>query len=272
MPDHAIAARTNHDRVQEDRALFRRYARRPTAELRDAIVRRFMPLAGQLAGRYSYTSEPMEDLVQVAALGLVKAVDRYDVERGVAFTSYAVPTILGEIRRHFRDRTWATRVPRALQDLSLAVQSARADLETRLGRGVTVPEIAQALGVGDDDVLEALAAARAHRAQSLDAALDQGGEDDGSDTDLYSRLGVDDVEMERAEARVTIAKILTALPARSRAVLLLRFEKEMTQREIGEVIGVSQMQVSRILQESIQRLRACSAPVAARRVERAAAE
>ncbi len=259
MAADAVHDLAKHDRLRDDRALFLRYARRPSPELRAAIVERFMPLAGRLASRYAPTSEPMEDLVQVAALGLVKAVDRYDVERGVAFTSYAVPTILGELRRHFRDRTWAARVPRDLQDLTLAVQSKRTELEGSLGRGATVAEIARALGVTDDAVLDALSAARAQRARSLDAALEQEVNGDGCDADLYSRLGVEDVEIERVEARATVAELLAALPPQSRVVVLLRFEGEMTQREIGDAIGVSQMQVSRILRQSAQRLRASRA-------------
>ncbi len=262
MAAHAVRDRAGDDRLREDRALFLRYARRPTPELRAVIVKRFMPLAGRLASRYGHTSEPMEDLVQVAALGLVKAVDRYDVERGIAFTSYAVPTILGEIRRHFRDRTWAAHVPRNLQDLTLAVQSKRTELEGGFGRGATVPEIAKALGVADDAVLDALAAARAQQARSLDAALDQDIDGDGCDADLYRRLGVEDRGIERVEARATVAELLTVLPAQWRAVVLLRFEGELTQREIGDAIGVSQMQVSRILRESMQRLRASRAHAA----------
>jgi RNA polymerase sigma-B factor len=237
-------------RPTEDRALFKRYAARPTAAGREAIIDRFLPLARHLALRYARTStEPVDDLFQVAALGLVKAVDHYDVDRGVAFSSYAVPTMTGEIKRYFRDRTWSIHVPRDLQDLTLAVQSQRSDLERSLERTPTV---------ADEDVLEALEAARAQRADSLDAPAD-GNRDEGST--VLELIGTADPGIERAETRASIESLMSVLPQRSRLILRLRFDHDMTQSEIGDVVGVSQMQVSRILRESIDRMR-CSVAAA----------
>jgi RNA polymerase sigma-B factor len=241
------------ERLREDRALFQRLAREPTPATREAVIERFLPLARGLALRYAgHSSEPLDDLFQVAALGLMKAVDRYDVGRGIAFTSYAVPTILGEIKRYFRDRTWSLHVPRDLQELTLAVQAQRAELEACLERAPTVAEIAEALDVLDEDVLDGLQAAHAQRATSLDAPSTDDGGHDGS---IHERIGGDDLEMQQAEARASLDTLMSALPRRSQFVLRLRFHEEMTQREIGVVIGVSQMQVSRILRESIDRLR-----------------
>jgi RNA polymerase sigma-B factor len=241
------------ERLREDRALFQRLAREPTPAMREAVIERFLPLARGLALRYAGdSSEPLDDLCQVAALGLMKAVDRYDVGRGIAFTSYAVPTILGEIKRYFRDRTWSLHVPRDLRELTLAVQAQRAELEARLERAPTVAEIAEALDVLDEDVLDGLQAAHARRATSLDApSTDNDGEDGG----IQERIGGDDLDMRQAEARASLDTLMSVLPRRSQFVLRLRFHEEMTQREIGAVVGVSQMQVSRILRDSIDRLR-----------------
>jgi RNA polymerase sigma-B factor len=240
-------------RLREDRALLERYATRPTADLREAIIDRFLPLARHLAARYARTSsEPVDDLFQVAALGLVKAVDHYDVDRGVAFSSYAVPTMLGEIKRYFRDRTWSVHVPRDLQELTLAVQSQRDRLEGSLGRAPTLAEIAQTLDVSDDEVLDALEAARAQRADSLDAPAES---DDDQGNTVLELIGAADPAIERAETRASVDTLMSVLPRRSRLMLRLRFDHDMTQREIGEIVGLSQMQVSRIVRESIDRMR-----------------
>jgi RNA polymerase sigma-B factor len=244
---------TRHQRLREDRAVFERYASRPTPAMREAIIERFLPLAQRLALRYARTSsEPVDDLFQVAALGLVKAVDRYDVRRGAAFSSYAVPTMLGEIKRYFRDRTWSLHVPRDLQELALAVQREWRQLEGRRERSVTVAEIAHALDVSDEDVLDALQATRGQRAESLDAAI-EGDRNQGNT--IYELIGADDPGIEHAETCASVETLMRVLPRRSRLMLRLRFDHEMTQREIGEVFGVSQMQVSRVLRESIDRMR-----------------
>jgi RNA polymerase sigma-B factor len=248
---HAVGSEARA-RLDRDRALFKRYASNPTRQQRDALIARFMPLARALAARYTRAQEPFEDLVQVATLGLVKAIDRYDVTRGTAFSSYAAPTITGEIKRYFRDRTWSVRVPRDLQELALAVQATRAQLESRLGRPPTVAEIAEKLEVSDEEILEAMNASFAQYASSLDQRAKADGEDNVSMIDL---IATPDREVEIAEARVVLTTLLSELSKRSRVVLLLRFQADMTQAEIGEIIGVSQMQVSRIIRESLDQLR-----------------
>jgi RNA polymerase sigma-B factor len=240
------------NRAQEDRALFARYLDKRDPIDRDMLIERFLPLARQLARRYQRPEEPFDDLYQVACLGLVKAIDRFDLEREVAFSSYAVPTILGEIKRYFRDRTWSVRVPRDLQELALKVDRAVADLSLDLRRQPTVEEIAAKVGADEEEVLEALEASGAYRATSLEAP--RGTEDDSGDT-LGDTLGTEEHGFELAEDRATIARLMRSLGPREREVLRLRFEEDLTQGEIGERIGVSQMQVSRIIRQSLGRLR-----------------
>ena len=242
-------------RAREDRELFVKYLRDGEPGARDQLVERFLPLARQLARRYQRAEEPLDDLVQVASIGLIKAIDRFDPEREVAFSSYAVPTILGELKRHFRDKTWSVRVPRDLQELALKVDRKVADLSRELHRAPTVTEIAQATEASEEQVLEALEAAAAYRATSIDAP--RGSEDDGSDT-LGDQMGRDEHGFGLAEDRATLHRLLGTVTAREREVLRLRFEEDLTQAEIGERIGVSQMQVSRIIRQSLSRLRAAA--------------
>jgi RNA polymerase sigma-B factor len=240
-------------RADEDRALFRRYLDPRDPLDRDAITERFLPLARRLARRYQRPDEPFDDLLQVAYLGLVKAIDRYDPARPVAFSSYAVPTILGELRRHFRDRTWAVHVPRDLQELALRVERAVDEHARRTGRQPSVREVAAAVGQSEEAVLEALEAGGAYRATSLQTPRgDEGGE--GGDT-LGDAIGTDEHGFDHAEQRATLDRLLRLVSERDRAVLRMRFEEDLTQAEIGERIGVSQMQVSRILRAALQRLR-----------------
>jgi RNA polymerase sigma-B factor len=241
------------DRVDRDRALFERYLDRRDPADRDAIVERFLPLARQLARRYERPEEPFDDLFQVACLGLVKAIDRFDLSRDVAFSSYAVPTILGEIKRYFRDRTWAIRVPRDLQELALRVDRVVGDLATALHRQPTIMEIAERLHLDEEQVLEALEASAAYRTTSL--SLPRSNEDEAGET-LGDTVGVCDEGFGLAEHRATLDQLLQVLPPREREVLRLRFHRDLTQAEIGERIGVSQMQVSRIIRQSLARLRA----------------
>jgi RNA polymerase sigma-B factor len=240
------------DRAHEDRALFERYLDRRDPVDRELLVERFLPLARQLARRYQRPEEPFDDLFQVACLGLVKAIDRFDLSRDVAFSSYAVPTILGEIKRYFRDRTWSVRVPRDLQELALRVDRKVTELSTDLRRQPTVDEIAEAVGIEAEQVLEALEAAGAYRATSL--SLPRNGEDDGGET-LGDSVGISEDGFALAEDRATLERLLQTVSPREREVLRMRFEEDLTQAEIGEVIGVSQMQVSRIIRQSLQRLR-----------------
>ncbi|MDP9401148.1 MAG: SigB/SigF/SigG family RNA polymerase sigma factor [Actinomycetota bacterium] len=249
------AERTNGaERTREDRLLFERYLRDGDQRAREELVARFLPLARQLARRYQRAEEPLDDLVQVASLGLIKAIDRFDPERQVAFSSYAVPTILGELKRHFRDRTWSVRVPRDLQELALRVDKVVASLSRDLRRAPSVSEIATAVQVSEEQVLEALEAAGAYRATSLEAP--RGGEDEG-DT-LGDSVGTDEGGFALAEDRATLGRLLTAISPREREVLRLRFEEDMTQAEIGEIIGVSQMQVSRLIRQAVARLRSAA--------------
>jgi RNA polymerase sigma-B factor len=239
-------------RAAQDRALFARYLDKRDPVDREMLIERFLPLARQLARRYQRPEEPFDDLYQVACLGLVKAIDRFDLGREVAFSSYAVPTILGEIKRYFRDRTWSVRVPRDLQELALKVDRAVSNLSLDLHRQPTVAEIAERVKAEEEDVLEALEASGAYRATSLDTP--RAAEDEGGET-LGDTLGTDEHGFALAEDRATLARLMRSLSPREREVLRLRFEEDMTQGEIGERIGVSQMQVSRIIRQSLGRLR-----------------
>jgi RNA polymerase sigma-B factor len=243
-------------RAREDRELFVRYLRDGEPGARDMLVERFLPLSRQLARRYQRADEPFDDLAQVAALGLLKAIDRFDPEREVAFSSYAVPTILGEIKRHFRDRTWAVRVPRDLQELALKVDRAVADLSKDLQYPPSVSQIAESVRASEEQVLEALEAAGAYRATSIDAPR-PGGEDDAGDT-VGDAVGRADLGFGLAEDRATLERLMTALGEREREVLRLRFVEDLTLGEIGERIGVSQMQISRIIRQSLSRLRSAA--------------
>jgi RNA polymerase sigma-B factor len=239
-------------RARHERALFERVANDGDARARDELVDRFLPLAYALALRYQHSCEALEDLVQVASVGLLKAIDRFDPSRGIAFSTYAVPTMLGEIRRHFRDRTWAVRVPRGLQELSLRVDGVVAGLAGQ----PSVAQIAVAVGASAEEVLEALQAGGSYHALSFDAS---GGTDPDAPT-LGALLGVEEDGFERAEDRATLEALMELVSPREREVLRLRFGEDMTQAEIGAVIGVSQMQVSRIIRSTLERLRELAEP------------
>lgn len=242
----------NRERLREDQELFARYADKHDPVDRDLLVERFMPLARSLASRYLRRDEPFDDIFQVACLGLLKAIDGFDISRGRAFSSYAVPTIVGEIKRHYRDRTWVVHVPRDLQDLTLAVDRTLQQLERELLRKPTVTEIADKLEVSDEDILEALQASRAHRVGSLDAPVRD--EEDPAST-VGERLGTAEPGFALAEQRAMLGRLMTVLSARDRLVLRLRYEQDLTQEQIGERVGISQMQVSRVLRQCIVKLR-----------------
>jgi RNA polymerase sigma-B factor len=242
----------DRDRLREDQELFARYADRHDPVDRDLLVERFMPLARSLASRYLRRDEPFDDIFQVACLGLLKAIDGFDVSRGRAFSSYAVPTIVGEIKRHYRDRTWMVHVPRDLQDLTLAVDRTLQELERELSRKPTVTEIADKLSVSDEDVLEALQASRAHRVGSLDAPVRD--EQDQPST-VGERIGTPELGFGRAENRAVLSRLMTVLSPRDRLVLRLRYEEDLTQEQIGQRVGISQMQVSRVLRQCVVKLR-----------------
>jgi RNA polymerase sigma-B factor len=250
-------------RAHEERALFDRLAADSSdARAREALVERYMPLARSLARRYQRPGDPLDDVLQVASLGLVKAIDRFDTSRDIAFSSYAVPTILGEIKRYFRDCTWAVRMPRDLQELTLRVDRAVARFAEEHHRQPSVRELAVAVGATEEAVLDALQAGDAYRAVSLDAPRAHG--DDGVAT-LGESVGAGEEGFACAEDRATIERLLRIVTDREREILHMRFSLDMTQAEIGAVVGVSQMQVSRLIRRALERLRSLAeGPTAAR--------
>jgi RNA polymerase sigma-B factor len=235
-----------------DDQLLRRFASTRDPLLRERLVERFLPLARYAAGRYAHGSEPFDDLLQVACEGLLKAIERYDPQRRASFAAYALPTMRGELRRHFRDRTWMVRPPRDLQELTLRVERAVEELSGRLGRVPTVPQVADALDLEHEEVLEALEAGGGRRAVSLSAPWGRG---DGEDDVLEDGLGSTDDGFSTADARLLVDAISSVLDERERRVLHLRFQHDLTQSEIGAALGVSQMQVSRVLRSALAKLR-----------------
>lgn len=219
---------------------------------RAELVRRFLPLARSLARRYASPSAPYEDLAQVASLALVKAIDRFDPERGTSFRAFATPTILGEMKRYFRDSVWTVHVTRAAKERALAVDRATEELSTRLGHSPTVHELSQYLELEEEDVLDALQVADAYAATSLDEPRSNDGSEEGS---LESQLGVEEERYELIEDAIAVREAIGSLPERDALVLRLRFGQELSQREIGARLGVSQMQVSRLLRRALERLR-----------------
>jgi RNA polymerase sigma-B factor len=238
-------------RAAEDRRLLERYHCGGDRAARDALVERFLPLARQLARRYQRGGEPLDDLVQVASLGLLKAIDRFEPDRDTAFSSFAVPTILGELKRHFRDRGWSVRVPRDLQEMSVRVERVAEELSRGLGRAPTPAEIAENIGTTTEHVLEAREAAGAYRAVSLDRPRDDEEEGDG----MAETMGAEDPGFGLAEDAATVERLMAVLSDREREVLRLRFAEDLTQSEIGARVGVSQMHVSRLIRQAIGRLR-----------------
>ncbi len=240
-------------RTRADRALLER-AHRGDEGAREQLVQRFLPLARQLARRYQRGGEPLDDLIQVASLGLLKSIDRFDPARETAFSSFAVPTILGELKRHFRDKGWSVRVPRDLQELAVKLEPLSEQLARELGRAATPAEIAQRAGVTLEQVHEAREAAGAYRAVSLDRSRD-----DDDEAGEAITFGIEDPGFGVAEDAATVQRLMRVLSDREREVLRLRFEEDLTQAEIGERIGVSQMHVSRIIRQAITKLREVAA-------------
>src|SRR3954468_19366860 len=265
MDDDTVAGAARAHREQN---LLRRILEHGDMRARDQLAEEMLPLARALAGRYAGRGEPkgppppppppaargggrgepLDDLVQVACVGIMKAIDGFDVTREVRFSSYATPTVLGEIKRHFRDKTWSVRVPRGLQELQLQVAKERDKLTNELGRSPTVQELADAIDAPFEEVLATIQSASARRTRSLE-------EPTGEDVTLADSLGGHDPELDRAEMRALLDGAFGVLSARDREVLRLRFEDDMTQTEIAERIGVSQMQVSRLIRQSLARLR-----------------
>ncbi|MFD8302871.1 RNA polymerase sigma factor SigF [Streptomyces sp. NPDC059690] len=256
MPTRVSAKHHPHDDAPDTAEAFRKLATLPPGPRRDAlraqVVEAWLPMAERLAGRFRNRGESYEDLRQVAALGLVKAVDRYDPERGNAFESYAVPTITGEIKRHFRDHMWTLHVPRRVQDLRNRVRFATQDLaQTVPGRRPTVAEIAEHAEMSEEDVLAGLEALESFTALSLDAELP--GSEDGYS--LSDALGSPDPALDTVVDREAVAPRLAALPERERAILYMRFFGDMTQSRIAEQLGISQMHVSRLISRCCSRVR-----------------
>jgi RNA polymerase sigma-B factor len=219
--------------------------------IRDELVEMHLPLVQYLARRFRNRGEPLDDLVQVATIGLIKSVDRFDLERGVEFSTYATPTVVGEIKRHFRDKGWAIRVPRRLQELKLALAKATSELSQRNGRAPTVAELAAHLEMTEDEILEGLESANAYSAVSLDAP-DTGDDDSPAVSDS---LGTTDDALEGVEYRESLKPLLEQLPPREKKILLLRFFGNMTQSQIAAELGISQMHVSRLLARTLVQLR-----------------
>ena len=238
------------------RSLFHRFATLTPESpdytyVRDTLIELNLPLVRYAAARFRSRNEPMEDIVQVGTIGLIKAIDRFDSERGVEFPTFAMPTIIGEIKRFFRDTSWSVRVPRRLQELRLSLTRAGDELAQRLDRSPTVAELATALGVSEEDVVEGLAVGNAYTASSLDTAPT----DEDGEGPLAERLGYEDAAMEGVEYRESLKPLLARLPARERRIIMLRFFGNMTQSQIGEEIGISQMHVSRLLTRTLATLR-----------------
>ena len=232
--------------------LFRRYSASRDLAVREELVRRFLPFARSLALRYAGGGEPSDDLVQVASVGLIAAIDRFDPDRGVPFAAFAAPTILGELRRHFRDRVWTLRVPRGLQERIRSVEDAIAKLSNQLERSPTVLEIAETLGASEAEVLEALEASDVRRTVSLDHPS---GGDDSAEGSVADRLGEQDPGFELVEERAALRAGFRVLTDLEREVLRLRFVEDLTQSKIAARVGYSQMHVSRILRRALDRLR-----------------
>jgi RNA polymerase sigma-B factor len=217
--------------------------------LRDRTIEAWLPLARHLSNRYANRGEPRDDLYQVAVMGLIKAVDRFDAGRGVDFAGFAIPTIVGELKRHFRDRTWSIRVPRRLQELRLAITGANSALSHTLGRSPRVADVAEYLGISEDEVIEGLEGARAYNSASLSTPISEGG------TELGDTLGGEDAGFENAELRISLGPAMATLDEREQKIVSLRFYGNLTQQQIAEQIGVSQMHVSRLLAKALTKLR-----------------
>jgi RNA polymerase sigma-B factor len=238
---------------QSDKVLLRRYHEQGDLAAREQLIEQYMSLVRSLARRYSYRGEQLDDLVQIGAIGLIKAIDRFDVNRGVELTTYATPNIIGEIKRHFRDRGWSVRVPRGLQELNIQLSRLIEDLTVQNGRSPTIPELAKAAGVTDEEVLEALESGRAYSSLSLSAG--SGGQDDDGELDPLESLGTEEHQYEVSEDRAVLAPGFRVLDERERKILHLRFFEGLTQSQIAQQVGISQMHVSRLIRRSLEKIR-----------------
>jgi RNA polymerase sigma-B factor len=238
--------------VNDDKQLLRRYHQDGDLQAREQLIERYMSLVRSLARRYAYRGEQLDDLVQIGAIGLIKAIDRFDLERGVELTTYATPNIIGEIKRHFRDKGWSVRVPRGLQELNVQISKLVEQLTVQLGRSPTIAELAEAAGVEEEAVLEALESGRAYSSVSLSPG---GASDDEGELDPLESLGTEEHEYEVSEDRAVLAPGFKVLDERERRILHLRFFSGLTQSQIAEQIGISQMHVSRLIRRSLEKIR-----------------
>jgi RNA polymerase sigma-B factor len=236
----------------DDKILLRRYHEEGDLQAREQLIEQYMSLVRSLARRYSYRGEPLEDLVQIGAIGLIKAIDRFDLERGVELTTYATPNIIGEIKRHFRDKGWSVRVPRGLQELNVQLSKLVEQLTVQLGRSPTIPELAKGAGVEEELVLEALESGRAYTSLSLSVG---GGGGDEDDLDPLESLGTEEHQYEVSEDRAVLAPGFKVLDERERKILQLRFFEGLTQSQIAQQVGISQMHVSRLIRRSLEKIR-----------------
>jgi RNA polymerase sigma-B factor len=238
---------------ESDKVLLRRYHEQGDLAARAQLIEQYMSLVRSLARRYSYRGEQLEDLVQIGAIGLIKAIDRFDVNRGVELTTYATPNIIGEIKRHFRDRGWSVRVPRGLQELNIQLSRLIEQLTVQLGRSPTIAELAKGAGVSEEEVLEALESGRAYSSLSLSAG--SGGHDDDGELDPLESLGTEEHQYEVSEDRAVLAPGFRVLDERERKILHLRFFEGLTQSQIAQQVGISQMHVSRLIRRSLEKIR-----------------
>ena len=236
----------------DDRALLRRYHEDGDLAARDQLIEQYMSLVRSLARRYAYRGEQLDDLVQIGAIGLIKAIDRFDVDRGVELTTYATPNIIGEIKRHFRDKGWSVRVPRGLQELNVQLSKLIEEQTVELGRSPTIPELAKVAGVEDELVVEALESGRAYSSVSLSTG---GGQDEEGELDPLESLGEEEPQYEVSEDRAMLAPGFAALDERERLILHLRFFKGLTQSQIAQQVGISQMHVSRLIRRALETIR-----------------
>src|SRR3954463_8413261 len=237
----------------DDKILLRRYHEDGDLQAREELIEQYMSLVRSLARRYSYRGEQLEDLVQIGAIGLIKAIDRFDVNRGVELTTYATPNIIGEIKRHFRDKGWSVRVPRGLQELNVQISRLMETLTVQLGRSPTIPELAKAAGGEEEEVLEALESGRAYSSLSLSSG--GGGGDDDDDLDPLESIGTEEHEYLVSEDRAVLEPGLKVLDERERLILHLRFFKGLTQSQIAQQVGISQMHVSRLIRRALEKIR-----------------
>jgi RNA polymerase sigma-B factor len=235
---------------EDDRELLRRYHEEGDTGARETLIQRHLPLVRSLARRYAGRGESLEDIEQVGAIGLIKAIDRFELSRHVSLATYATPNVVGEIKRHFRDKGWAIRVPRALQELNATMSGTIERLTVKLGRSPAIGEIAEELETSPEHVLEALEVGSAYSTVSLSSA--PGGADE---LDPMETIGTDDAEYERTEERAALAPALAALPEREREILRMRFEEGLPQTQIAQRVGLSQMHVSRLIRKSLGAMR-----------------